>query len=108
MRKNKKNIDFVMRQIPLIRSNCLHRHINNVGAVIACLIDTYDGKTFDINYALKHYADTDYSKIIFDYELNCYNVFYVSWNDIKSKINDINFGGLCYANNLDANYIKNA
>lgn len=108
MRKNKKNYDFVMRQIPLIRAVCLHKHIMNVGAVIACLLANYDGKTFNLDYALKHYNDVDYSKIIFENKLNVHNVFYVSWNDIKSKTNDINFGGLCFANNLDAHYIKNA
>ncbi|MBR4806488.1 MAG: hypothetical protein IKZ64_01560 [Alphaproteobacteria bacterium] len=108
MRKNKKNFDFVMRQIPLIRSVCLHKHITNVGAVIACVLDNYDGKTLDLNHAIKHYNDVDYSKIIFENGLNSYNVFYVTWNDIKSKTDDLNFGGLCYANNLDAGYIRNA
>lgn len=108
MRKTKadKIFDFVIDHAATVRAVCLHKHITNVGAVLAYLIKTGDGKNLDFTNAVKHYNDEDYTKFIFDNKLNAYNTFYVSWNDIHNKIHDINFVGLCVANNLDANYIK--
>ena len=104
--KEKKIYNFVLNQIPTIRAVCLRYHISNVGGVIAYLIKTGDGKTIDYNDAIKHHTDVDYSKFIFDNKLNAYNGFFISWNDILNKKNDVDFYGACYANNLDANYIR--
>ena len=104
--KEKKITDFVLRQIPTIRAHCLRSHFNNVGAVIAYLIKYGDGKNIDLTNALKYCESENLNDIIFEYGLNVHNSFNVSWNDIKDKQNDLYFNEFCFANNIDANYIK--
>lgn len=105
MRKT-KNSDFVLKHVSTVRAVCLKNHISNVGAVLAYLIKYGDAKNLDFTNALKKYNDEDFSKIIFEMKLNAYNNFFISWNDIKKHIGKNDFDALCFANNLDANYIK--
>lgn len=108
MKNTKQIVTFTLNQIPTIRAVCLHKMVSNVAGVIAYLIKHGDGKTLPINHAINHYNEeiNDLNKIIDKYKLGGYNGFYVAWNDIKNKTNEIDFNSICFANNLDANYIK--
>ena len=105
MRKTKV-AEFVLKQVSTVRAVCLRNHISNVGAVLAYLIKYGDTKNLDFTNALNKFESEDFSKIIFDLKLNAYNGFFISWNDIKAHENKNDFNALCFANNLDANYIK--
>ena len=106
--KNSKNIDAVLKNIPLIRTKCLHKHVRSVQNVIAYCIKYYDGKnlTDTIDSAIANSGSEDFTKIVTEYKLNLYNDFSTSFNDILLKVNEPFFGEYCYMNNLDANYIK--
>ena len=108
MKNTKQIVSFTINQIPTIRAVCLHKTISNVAGVTAYLIKHGDGRTLPINNAINHYNEEikDLNKIIDKYNLGAYNGFYVAWNDIKNKSNEIDFTSICFANNLDANYIK--
>lgn len=106
MKNTKQITNFVLNQIPVIRAFCLYHHISDVGAVIAYFINTSDGKNLDFTNAVNKYNTTDNGKIIDKYNLRSYNGFFVTWNDIHEMKNEIDFNAICYANNLDANYIR--
>lgn len=106
MKNEKQIVTFVKTNIPTIRAFCLRNAVSDVGAMIAYFISTSDGKFLDFTNALNKYKTVDNTKLITKHNLNAYNGFFVTWNDIHNMKNEIDFNAICYANNLDANYIK--
>lgn len=106
LKNTKQIVNFVLSNISTIRAFCLHHGIKDVDKVIAYFISTSDGRNLDFTNAVKKYTTIDATKIINKYNLGAYNGFFITWNDIKKMKNEIDFTSICYANNLDCNYIK--
>ena len=107
-RKQQNYTDTVLKNIPLIRTKCLHKHLRNVQNAIAYCIKYYDGKNLNdtIDSAIANCGSEDFTKIATEYKLNLYNDFSASFNDLLLKVNEPFFGEYCFMYNLDANYIK--
>lgn len=100
----------IFNDIPLVRSVCLRNHIADVDIVLALMMMNVSDKRYTIEKAIRDYNQHNYADLgglIVDYGLSLYCIFAFSYADIKAKQNENYFGELCFAHNLNANYIKN-